>query len=460
MKRWIPLTVMLVCAFPLTAGGDTGKMLADAYNKAKNALVVIRFTIEIETGSRTISGMAFCIDAKGIFMTSVLDPGARTETLKDFKLIIPGSVDTEIEARLLGIDPGSGLGFVQATEPHAWTAIEFSSSKGLKIGQPVVSVGLLMSDPNYAIYVGEGRVASFLRVPGRLIYVTGGKLTGVGSPVFAADGKAVGIVGQQPYMNYQSASRRGAVRVALRGQQETSFMTPVEEFQHVLRNIPTDGKTRRMPWLGVGKFEWVNDATAKLHKLDRPGIMIDQVIPGHPAAKAGLKNGDIIVGMDGRGIEKLGTPALTVQNFASMILRFQVGRSVSLEVLGSTGTRTVTMKLAAMPTLPAEAKRHFQRTLGVLVREKVMLDKYMEDGPTVDVEGLFVVAVARGSAALRAGLRANDVIMKVNDLDVKTVAGFKSIVEKALKESPNKTIDLIIQRGNQAEEIKLQPPAS
>ncbi len=451
------LIAAILLGFPaMRAGADTGKMIAEIHARNAAALKTVRFTVEDETGTQTVTGVGICIDPRGVFMTTALNTRAPVGSLKDFQIVASGVDGKVTKAELLGIEPGTGLGFVRAIGGGTWTAVKFASPP-LKVGQRVVSLGLMSKDMGFPAYVGVGYVSAVLRAPGDLVYVTGGRLTSPGSPVFDASGRAIGIVAEQLPVGYKAFTNRGAMNLALKGLQETAYFTPTREFAHVLRNIPSGGKARRLPWLGIGKFEWVNDATAKLRKLDRPGIMIDQVIPSHPADEVGLKNGDIIIAVDGRNVEKFPTPDLTVRNFRRQMTRRAVGEEVKLTVLAGTVRRDVTVKLASMPKLPLEAKRYFSRPLGFVVREKVMLDKYLDDSPTAEAAGLLVIAVAPRGLAARDGLRAGDLVSKVNGLDVTTVSGFKGVVERALAETPNRSVDLLVRRGNQAQEIKIRP---
>ena len=457
-KLLISLTALAICGAPASAQTDVSKVLADTSRRVTGALAVVRYKITDETGERTAAGQAVCIDAKGVFMTTALDPGVPVAQLKDLELLPAGAPRKTIKAKLLGIDPGTRLGFVQAIESYPWKAVAFQASSNVTPGQQVLSGGVMMNDPSFTPCLGVAYVSALLRVPGRLVFVTGGKLTPICSPVFTTDGRAVGIVGAQMYLSYQTATQRGAAALRLRGQQETAFFTPVEEFIHVLQNIPRAGKVRRPAWLGVGKYEPVNEETAKLMKLEQTGIMLDQVIPDYPAEAAGLKNRDVVVGLNGKPIEELATPSLTVQQFAQTLLRLKVGETVELSVRSGSAARKVAIKLVAMPTTPNEAKRLFSRELGFIIREKVTLDQHLDKGPTASMPGMIVVAVARNSPAEGDGLQQGDLVIKLNDTDVSTVVRFKEILEATIKADPTAPLSFLVQRGNQAQTIKIRAP--
>ena len=456
MKRWIALGVVLLVVWPAVAQADTAKTLADVAAKASGSLAVVRYTVEMETGNRTVMGQGICIAPTGVFLTTALDSRVRVESLKDFEIIAPGTGGKTFKAKLLGVDPWTGLGFVQASEKHPWQVVQFSRTSKLALGQEVASIGLMMADPARPAYLGTAYVSCMLRVPGDLVYVAG-RLTGACSPVFSTDGRAIGIVGRQLFLSYQMPTRRGMMPMRLRSQEESAFFTPVEEFVHVLENIPSDGKVARLPWMGINRFEAVPKDLADILKLDKPAVKVDEVIPGQPGAKAGLANRDIIVEVNGKPIERLATPELSVRNFVRQLMRMRTGATLKLKILSGTQAKDVTVTLGDMPKRPSEAKRYFNKAIGLLVREKVMLDEYLDKGEAAGVPGLLVLGLVKASSSAVAGLRPGDVITNVNNQPVKTIQTLQQIVEKSLSTSRTAPINFLVRRGTQAQVVTVKP---
>jgi len=458
MKRYTAFCMALLLALPVIAQAQTSKLLSDMVAKASGSLVVVKYTVELETGNRTGAGQAVCISSKdGVFLTTCLDPRMRVEELKDFQLVLPGNEGKTLKAQLLGIDPWTGLGFVKCLEQHDWQVVQFSPRSQVKIGDEVTSIGLMMNDPAWPVYVGAAYVSSKLRVPNDLVLVCGGRLTGSCSPVFAADGRVIGIVGRQLPLSYEAPTERGMAPLQLVDQQQAAYFTPVEEFVHVLTSIPSDGKVARLPWLGINKFEAVNPDLYKLLKLEKPAVKIDEVIPKQPADKAGLADFDVIVEMDGKPLEQLATPDLTVKNFVRQLMRMRVGTVVKFKVLGVSGaaSKDVSVTIEEMPIRPNEAKQYYNKAIGLIIREKVPLDVYLT--PSSTVPGLIVVATVKDGPVALAGILAGDVITNVNNEPVKTADTFKEIVEKSLVASPTQPILLLIKRGEQSQVITVRP---
>ena len=224
----------------------------------------------------------------------------------------------------------------------------------------------------------------------------------------------------------------------------------------VLRSPPI--KPRRLAWIGATRIEEVGEELAGIIKLDRPGVMIDQVVPGHPAAKAGLKNRDVVIAMDGKPLEQLATPRLVRDNFRRLLMRKKPGEKVALTVLRGTKPQEFSVTLAEAPKQAYEAERYVQPRLGFAVREKVEMDRYTDQGPTAKVDGLIVILVGPRTAAAAGGLKPGDLVTGCNEQPIKTVKVLQQIVEGAIASKPNEAINMLIRRGDQPMAISLRVP--
>lgn len=443
------------------AGQNVSAALALAAQKAAKSLAVVDCTITDEPGqTRQMLGPGACIDAKGVLMTYAIDPVVQPDKITKIEIVLPGQQGKRLAAKLLGIDPLSGLSFVQATDKYDWQALEQDRQVQIAPGRLVTSAGPMMSEAGFPVYLGAAWVSVELRAPGRLAMVTGGSLCSAGSPVFDSAGKMIGLVGPQKYLPVDLASGQGEATVALRGQAQTVWFMPIAELAYILDNIPTDGRQRRPAWIGAARFETVGKDYAAILKLGKPGVMIDQVIPGDAADKASLKNRDVIIGVEGKDIESFSGDLITASNLARMFNIMPVGGKVKLTVMdGATSkVRDVELTLTVMPVLPGEARRYVSLPLGFAAREKVPLDRFLDKSPTADTAGLVVLEVVdRGLAAL-SGLAAGDVIVSVGDKNILTVQALKQAIDDAAGARPPQDIKLIIRRGNQGLTVTIQPP--
>jgi serine protease Do len=457
MKKMCAAWMTLLCLSSAGLGADPQTLLKGVSHRASGALVQVRCQIKEEIESRTVAGVGICIEKSGLFVTMGLDARIRPDTITKLEVVLPGAEGKSFPAKLLSIDALTGLSFLQVSGAHKWSVVSFQGKSNLSVGDPVVSIGLQLNDPALTPTAGLAYVADKRRTPAWRVSVTGGTLSPVGSVVFNAAGQAIGLVGGQPFQRCQTLSQRGAVSLPLRAEDRTVAFIPVEEFAYVLSNIPQDGKVRRLPWIGVGRFMPVSKDLAEAKGVGTPAVMIDQIIPGRAADKAGLKNRDIIVGFNGSPLEKLASPSLVSENFVRNLMRSS-GNQVTLTVLSGGKTRTVTLPLEPLPKLANEAKRDFHRSIGLLVREKVLLDRYLDKTPAAEADGVLVVAVARRGPAANAGLQVGDVITVINGRAVNTVDPCREIIDKALSKKPPMDLTLTVLRGSGSEKIVIQAP--
>ncbi len=458
MNKTLVALIALCLAAPVSSWAQA-KSLTEIVDEASGALATFSCTIDDELAERTVSGQAICIDPTGVFMTIALSGDVRIKTLKDFRLTLPGIPGKTLKAALEGIDPATGIAFIRATEQHTWKVVRFAPKAPLAVGQPVVSVGLLPADLGNMPYLGTAVVSARIRVPGEMVRVTGGDLTVPGSPVFAMDGRAIGIVGRQlpsVFQVFDANGRSNLIRMS--GQQETGYFLPVEEFVNVLRDPPRGGSIARLPWIGAAAFKAITKDLADVMKLDRPAVEIDRVVEGQPGAAAGLKDRDIVVAVDGQPLEQMATPELVRDNFVRNLFRMKPDQSVTLTVLRAGKTQDLKIKLGAMPEQPHEAARYVARALGFIIRDKVIMDQYLSTSEAAKADGLVVMLVAQNSPAAAGGLRPGDLITTINDQPVKTVAAFENIVDTAIRTKPLQAVNLLVRRGDQAQAVSIQPP--
>ena len=469
MKRlFLTMLVVLSAAGAAPGQTDTAKWLAEVREQTVGSMAMVICTLTDEVAPpRILSGVGYCIATRkpqqerlGVLLTTALDPRTRPEMLKDFKLVLPGRPGKTLKARLLGIDPETGLSFVEATEPHTWKVMKFVRVE-FSVGQQIASVGLMTPKPDYhEPCLGLACVSAQMRMPEPLVYVTGGELSGPGSLVFTAAGgdRAVGLVIQQPYVDHQMLAGRRTTTVGLRSQQSSAFFMPIQEIAHILQPIPSPGKPRQLAWIGVLNFQAVSETLAQSMALAQPGVLLDKVVPGQVGYDAGLRDRDVVVQLNGKDLEPMPTRSMVAAELLRQIKRMPPGTAVELKVISPTGPKTVKLKLAPMPAQPHQAKRYYDRRLGILFREKVMLDAHLSESPAAKVAGLIVLGVGRDSPAGKAGLQRADVITNIDNQSTESIKGYQGIVDAALASGSGKTIIVMAKRGNQDIAISIRPP--
>jgi len=223
-------------------------------------------------------------------------------------------------------------------------------------------------------------------------------------------------------------------------------------------------------WLGVSIADVTSERAKELNMKEETGAEIKAVTPGSPAEEAGLKRGDVILEYQGTRVE--GAMQLT-----RMVRETPPGRTVSVRTLRDGETRAVRVKVTEhdadehertfhrrieippiempdieLPEIPFIESLPSSFRLGVSVEN--LGDQLGEYFGVKDGEGVLVRSVRKGSPADGAGLRAGDVIVKVDGEGISDSADLRS----ALRERRGKTFPLTIVRDRREQSVSVTLP--
>ncbi|MDW8309522.1 MAG: PDZ domain-containing protein, partial [Verrucomicrobiales bacterium] len=226
-------------------------------------------------------------------------------------------------------------------------------------------------------------------------------------------GALVDVAGRLVGINQSIISRTG-------GNLGIGFSVPSNLARYVLERLIAEGRVTR-GFLGVLIQPVTPDLAREFNLPDNNGALVAEVTPDSPAAKAGLKEGDVVVEFNGRKISDS-------RQLRLIIAQTPPGTEVSLRVVRDGKPQTVKVKLAE---LPAQARRGEGRPGGLRRgNQPDLLDGVVVDDLTPrhrrafnipdDVQGALIVQVAPNSPASEAGLQAGDVILEINRRRVQT----------------------------------------
>ena len=426
-------------------------------DQAQPSLVAVQYTWESEFGRREFVGAGIVVSADGLIMApmALFDYRIPDDQMKQFKLLVPTADDVdEIDAVFLGRDERANVAFIRAKDKREWTPVKFVPGE-LRIGQPLVSIGLLPKAAGYRTYAQVAQVSAQLRGEIPQILVTGG-LTTVGSPVFDIQGQAVGFVhfeADQPIaLNDERTALAGISRPPI-------LFTPSSDFLGSVQDPPT-GKPLALPWIGIVHANGLRKEVAEYFGLkDQPAIEIADVVPGAPADKAGLKAGMIIVKANGRGLTRGDEPRELPMILNRQIVRMKVGQVVTLSVLTGKGQpeKEFAVTLEEMPSRPSQAARYYAEDLGFVVRASVFMDTYLRRLPA-DAGGVVVAAIRPQGPAQTAKLEGGDMIVEVSGQTVKNLEQFRQIYAASRAEKPREAVVLVVLREGRNQTLRLEPP--
>ena len=358
-------------------------------------------------------GSGFIISSDGIILTNAHVVAEATE------ITVKLTDRREFEAKILGIDKRTDIAVLKIDAKNL-PAVKIGRAGDLKVGEWVAAIG---SPFGFENTVTSGIVSAKARALPDENYVPFIQTDvpvnpgNSGGPLFNMDGEVVG-------MNSQIFSRTG-------GFMGLSFAIPIEVAMQVKDDLVTSGKVTRGR-IGV-QIQDVNQALANSFGLPKPqGALISGVEPGSPAEKAGLKSGDVVLGVNGKEINQL-------SELSGAIAATKPGNNARLQIWRDGKSRDVDVKVAELMeqklAVNSTGDSQTSAKLGLTVRELAP-----EERAQLKTEGGLVVQSATGAAA-RAGIQAGDVILAFNDTPLKSVEQLKNLMKKT-----DKTIALLIQR--------------
>ncbi|HSU67125.1 MAG TPA: PDZ domain-containing protein [Tepidisphaeraceae bacterium] len=461
MIRKTALTVL--CLLAATACVSSAAVTPEAaqklYGDVSPSLVVVQYVFQNPLGRMELTGAGIIVSEDGMVAASLaLFPlQFPDDEMKEFKILVPrkNGEPTELEAVFQGRDERTNLAFLKTKEPQHWKPIKFEEAT-VKVGDPILSVGMLPKGANFKTYFVEGAVSALLRGEVPQVLVTGGGLAAMGSPVFDTEGKAIGIVspgGGSPLLN----DTRGELQMV---QNPPRFYVPTRDFQIGISDPPTAGKPLPLPWMGVSQMTGVTKDLADVLGLgEQPAIQVGDVVPNAPAEKAGIKPGDIIVKFNGKPLERGDQPAELPAIMGHQVRRMKPGDKVTVSILREKdqAPKDIELTLGEQPKGANLAKRYFADDLGFEARELVFNDIYSQKLP-LDQKGVIVSLMRPQGAAQNGQLHREDVITKIDNEAVTDIDQFKKTYEQIRKERPKEAIVLEVHRGSGSATVRIEPP--
>ena len=458
IRMMIAFTLLLLTAAAVSAGVSP-EAAQELYGRVTPSLVAVQYVFQNELGRHEFTGAGVIVGDDGLVMASMtmFPLQFADDQMKEFKILVPRENDEpqELEAIFQGRDERTNTAFLKTKEPQKWKSLHFEESP-VKIGETILSVGMLPKSANYKTYFTESAVSATLRGEVPQVLVTAGGLAAMGSPVFNTDGKAVGVVSpyaQSPLLNEPRQELMSVLN-------PPKLYIPTRDFEISLSDPPTPEHPIHLPWLGVSRLTGVTKDVADLMGLgSQPAIQVGDVIQDAPADKAGLKPGDIIVKLNGKPLERGDEPSELPGILTRTLGRMKSGSSVTLSVLRDKDQplKEIPVTLGTQPKRPNEAKHWFADDLGFAARELVFADTYAMHLPA-DQKGVLVSLLRPQAAAQTGGLKMNDVITKLDNEPVTDLDQFEKTYKQIRKDKPKQAIVMEVRRGDREDTVRIEAP--
>jgi serine protease Do len=232
-----------------------------------------------------------------------------------------------------------------------------------------------------------------------------------GGPLLNLQGEAIGV-------NTAIASRSG-------GYMGVGFAIPINLVKAVERQLVTGGKVVR-GYLGIRIQDLTRALAQSLQIGTAEGVLVADVSKGSPAAKTGLKRGDVVVSLNGHSVQDPGQ----LRNIVAMTAP---GTKITMQILRENKQQELTATLGELPREQKAARAGEETPSPVRLGFKVqnLTPELAQQLGYDDTEGVVVTEIDPRSEAYQAGVRRGMVIREINHQEVSNTQKFRQAVEQA-----------------------------
>jgi serine protease Do len=366
-------------------------------------------------------GSGFVINADGYLLTNnhVVD-GATDIRVK----LADGR---ELPAKVVGGDAKTDLALLKV-EAKGLPVVPLGDSAKLEVGEPVMAVGNpfgldqtvttgIVSGTGRAI--GAGPYDDFIQTdasinPGNSggpLVNTRGEVVGVNTAIASGSGGSVGI----------------------------GFAIPTNLVKPIVTQLAATGRVVR-GWLGVAIQPLTPELAASFGLPDTQGALVSNVTDGSPAARAGLRRGDVITRYDGRPVGRW-------SDLPRAVAETPIGRQLSLEVLRDGKRLTLSVTVARLEEDDRQASAAEPRASKLGIAGRSLTPELARSLKVPAAGGVLVERVEDGSRADTAGLAVGDVIVEVDQAPVTSVEALRAALDK---HPAGKPLLMLVHREGQA----------
>jgi serine protease Do len=362
-------------------------------------------------------GSGVIVDAKrGLVLTNnhvIANAHQITVTLRDGR---------QLEAEVVGTDPATDVAVIKIPSDNL-TEVKTTDSDNLRVGDFVVAIG---NPFGLGQTVTSGIVSALSRsglgIEGYEDFIQTDASINPGN----SGGALVNLHGKLIGINTAIISPQGGGNIGI------GLAIPINLALQIMEQLIETGEVKR-GFLGVSMQD-LSPALAEAFGLKgQRGAIINEVLAGSPADKAGLKAGDIVVSTDGKKVKN----AADLRNRVGLL---PVGEKIKFKILREGKELEFNITVVENTQVSSNPKATNELLHGVTVDNIDKRSPYFGQ-----VEGIAVLNVQRGSISWRSGLRAGDIITSVNKAPIKNMEEFLSAVDKK-----NDSLLLRIIRGNAA----------
>jgi S1-C subfamily serine protease len=381
-----------------------------------------------------------------------LDDGPSAMVPVDFTLMMPGGV--EVPAEAVGVDRELNLGFLQA-DPAALPGhrpVPFDGSIEATVGDVVVIIGVMPEEYGFAPVIHSARINGAIDRP-RMMYSVDRVVQdlSIGGLVLLADGRPLGIVAEDLVPTGGEHGDRppnvlSLIASANQGPRPGYPMVfPYPVFSRSLASPPRlqDESLENRGWLGITMQPLSRDLGDYWEISSPGGVIVVGVVENSPADRAGLRTGDVILGVNGRELPIRETTDLVLMQ--RRIRAAGAGRAVPLEVWRDGSLHPIEVRLVSSPFTITTAEEYDNEPFGIKVRA-LTYDYLQTANIDPETEGVLVIELERAGWGQISGLQRGDIILKVDGEPTPDLDAFRKSLESTERDRQGEVI-LFVMRG-------------
>jgi serine protease Do len=439
--------------------------LNDLWRDRIKSVVAVEFYIEAETERRPVVTGGLVLDRDGTvaLQPTIIPNYVPASQLKDFRVYRPGAPVTDFgRAEYLGPDAVTGWNYVrvdEATRKLLTPISEFARATPtpLVLGQDIWGMGMRGKDEDFEPYLIQSRIALLADLPQRTAFAMD-NVSAPQLPVFTSDGTfaGVGLAGFGETFYQYSRTERGSPILLVSGDETRVFRAAVDLVPYLGR-VPQNTSGRPASWLGVmGLQPLPLDVAKYLHVENQSALVVSEVNEDGPAAAAGMKDRDIIVGFEGKPLPRLKPAHVAIAWIERELALRAPGTLIHITVLRGTERIEITPTLRDEPKMLREAERKYFDRIGLTVREFLQVDAVSNRVKMAESRGVTIHFVKPNSPAAAAGLRAEDWLREIDGAQLNSFEDAVNILGQIEKDETRPEFILLISRAGETSVLRVK----
>ncbi|BBO83999.1 peptidase [Desulfosarcina ovata subsp. sediminis] len=338
---------------------------------------------------------------------------------KATKISITLNDSREFDATIVGMDQDSDLAVLKIKSDQHLPDVQMGDSDDLMIGESVIAIGNpfgfshtvttgVVSAVNRSIKTADRVFHEFIQTDASI------NPGNSGGPLLNINGELIGI--------------NTAIYAQAQG---IGFAIPINRAQRIISDLINYG-TVVEAWIGIAVQPIESSLSAYLNLENNYGLLISAVDTESPAEQSGLKEGDILISIDGH-------PLVSVSDFQIQMKSVSVGQAIAAKVSRNQRIINLEIKTESFPNEKAESLAY--QHLGIIISE---MDSEIQMKYGIPPQpGVLITKMRSGSQLDRIGVKPGDIIRQIGEEEIENMENFRSAIAKYHNHS---SLVILIQR--------------